>query len=313
MKYSEIIRVVGRGKEGAADLDEDSACALYGAMLDGEVPELELGALLIALRIKGESRAELAGFHRAMQQRLLRVDAPAGRPLPVALPSYNGARRQANLTPLLALLLAGTGVPVLVHGVTADPARVTSAEVFAGLGIEACTRAAAIRQAIDARNLAFVPAAVLSPGLDALLQVRWRLGLRNSTHTLAKLADPFHGHALRVVSVTHPEYLARMGDFLRATGARAMLLRGCEGEPYANPRRRPRMVYVRDGVEQVLLEAEAGVITELPALAHAMDAATTARWTREVLDGKISVPPPIAAQVEAIRRVCHGLDEEEGS
>ncbi len=306
MQYSEIIREIGRGREGAADLDEETACTLYGAMLDGRVAELELGALLIALRIKGESLAELAGFYRAMQQRLLRLDPPAGRPLPVVLPSYNGARRQANLTPLLALLLAREGVPVLVHGVTADPRRVTSAEVFAALGRAPCRDAVAIGQALWQAGPAFVPVQALSAGMDMLLQLRGRLGLRNSTHTLAKLADPFHGHSLRVASVTHPEYLVRTGEFFRATGARALLLRGCEGEAYANPRRRPRMIYFHDGVEEVLVEAEEGVVAELPALAAAMDAGTTARWTREVLDGCIAVPPPLKAQVSAILRICRG-------
>lgn len=304
MNYSEVIKEVGRGKEGAADLSEDTACALYGAMLDGLVPELELGALLIAFRIKGESLAEMVGFSRAMQQRLLQLKPFVERPTPVVLPSYNGARRQANLTPLLALLLAREGVPVLVHGVMEDPKRVTSAEVFAALGIAPCLSAEAAQQALQQDNLAFVPVMALAPGLDALLKLRWRMGLRNSTHTLAKLADPFHGQSLRVASVTHPEYLTRMSEFFQATHSRALLLRGCEGEVYANPRRRPRMTYFHDGVEDVLMEAEEGVIAELPELAPAMDAGTTARWTRDVLAGEIAVPPPLQEQVAAIVSTC---------
>ena len=53
----------------------------------------------------------------------------------MAIPSYNGARKQPNLVPLLTLLLAREGVPVLVHGVTEDPGRVTSAEIFTHLQI----------------------------------------------------------------------------------------------------------------------------------------------------------------------------------
>lgn len=303
MNYSEIIKEVGRGKEGAADLSEATACELYAAMLDGLVPELELGALLIAFRIKGESLAELVGFSRAMQQRMMRLQGPAGKPLPVVLPSYNGARRQANLTPLLALLLVREGVPVLVHGVTEDPRRVTSAEVFAALGIAPSLSAEAAQQALQQDNLAFVPVARLAPGVDALLNLRWRMGLRNSTHTLAKLADPFHGQSLRVASVTHPEYLTRLREFFQATNSRALLLRGCEGEVYANPRRRPCMTCFHDGREDVLMEQEEGVVAELPELAEAMDAGTTARWTRDVLAGNIAVPLPLQEQVAAIARV----------
>ena len=61
MEYSKIIKEVGRGKNHARDLDEETARALYARMLNGEVPELELGGILIALRIKGEGEAEMIG------------------------------------------------------------------------------------------------------------------------------------------------------------------------------------------------------------------------------------------------------------
>jgi hypothetical protein len=59
--------------------------------------------------------------------------------------------------------------------------------------------------------------------------------VRNSAHTLAKLLDPAPGHSVRVVSVTHPEYLERMHAHLVAQGGVALLLRGTEGEAFANP------------------------------------------------------------------------------
>lgn len=298
MKFTDIIKEVGRGKNGATDLPEETAYALYSLMLKGEVPELELGGMLIAFRIKGESEAEMLGFYRAMQERLVALQAPAGKPLPVVIPSYNGARRQGNLTPLLALLLARQGVPVLVHGVTSDPKRVASAEVFAALGIAPKSNVADAQQALDNGDVAFLPVEVMAPELDYLLKLRWRLGVRNSTHTLAKLADPFHGQSVRIASVTHPEYLERTGSFFKASDARALLLRGSEGEVYANPKRCPRMVYFHDGQEEVLVEAEEGSIAELPDLPGAMDAATTAAWIRQALAGEVPIPQPIELQVD---------------
>lgn len=297
MKYTDIIKEVGRGKNSATDLPEETAYALYSLMLNGEVPELELGALLIAFRIKGESEAEMLGFYRAMQERLVALRAPAGKPLPVVIPSYNGARRQGNLTPLLAELLARQGVPVLVHGVTSDPKRVASAEVFAELGILPKTNIAEAQQALDNGEVAFLPVEVMAPELDYLLKLRWRLGVRNSTHTLAKLADPFHGQSVRVASVTHPEYLERTGSFFKASAARALLLRGSEGEVYANPKRCPQIKYFHDGQEQVLVEAEAGTIPDVPDLPGAMDAVTTAAWIRQALGGEVAIPRPIQLQV----------------
>lgn len=297
MNFNEIIKEVGRGKNSATDLSEDTAFALYGAMLDGQVPELELGALLVAFRIKGESEAEMLGFYRAMQSRISRMTAPVDKPLPVLLPTYNGARRQGNLTPLLALLLQRLGVPVVVHGVRADPRRVTSAEVFAGLGVPASDSVDEAQARLDAGQAVFLPIDVLSPGLDALLQLRWRLGVRNSTHTLAKLADPFDNHSLRVVSVSHPEYVGRMAAFFRDTQARALLLRGTEGEVYANPKRCPRMAWFDVGQEHVLVEAEEGVIAAVPQLPEEMDATVTAGWILRALAGEVPVPRPIQTQV----------------
>lgn len=109
------------GKNHARDLDQETARALYTAMLNGEVPELEMGGILIALRIKGEGEAEMRGFYEAMQAQTLRLTPPVAKPMPVVIPSYNGARKQANLTPLLAILLQKLGFPVVVHGVSEDP------------------------------------------------------------------------------------------------------------------------------------------------------------------------------------------------
>lgn len=297
MQFNDIIKEVGRGKDGATDLAEASAYTLYRAMLRNEVPDLELGALLIAFRIKGESEVEMLGFYRAMEDTLPQMPAPAGKPLPVVIPSYNGARRQGNLTPLLALLLARQGVPVLVHGVTHDPKRVVSAEVFAELGIQPCDSVDEAQHKLEAGEVAFLTIETMSPEVDRLLKIRWRLGLRNSTHTLVKLADPFHGQSVRINSVTHPEYLGKSSAFLKASGARALLLRGTEGEVYANPKRCPQMLYFNAGEERVLVPAEEGSIPEVPDLPGAMDAVTTAAWIRQALAGEVPIPRPITLQV----------------
>ena len=133
--WGTLIREIGRGAHGARDLGEEDAYRMFAAMLDGAVSELELGGIMIALRIKGESVDELRGFQRAAAERMQHLVAPAGAPRPVVLPSYNGARRQPNLLPLLALLLARAGCPVLIHGVLDDFGRVTSTAILHELGI----------------------------------------------------------------------------------------------------------------------------------------------------------------------------------
>ena len=148
MDYRKIIKEVGRGKNHARDLDHETARALYTRMLNGEVPDLELGGILIALRIKGEGEAEMRGFYEAMQAQTLRLTPPVAKPMPIVIPSYNGARKQANLTPLLAILLHKLGFPVVVHGVSEDPTRVLTETIFELLGIEPTLHAGRRRSSI---------------------------------------------------------------------------------------------------------------------------------------------------------------------
>src|SRR5690606_12776451 len=215
MKYGAIIKEIGRGAKGARDLDTAAAAALFGDILDGAVPELELGAILIAFRIKSEALPELLGFKQAMDTRCAQVAVPHG-PRCVVLPTYNGARRQANLMPLLAQLIAREGVPVLIQGRHDFDSRTSPFALLAALGV---TPAASIQEAtgqLVTSRIACLQLETLLPGLAQLLSLRLRFGVRGSGHTMAKLLDPCRGHSVRVVAVTHPEYLERMHDFLVA-------------------------------------------------------------------------------------------------
>src|SRR5215213_1143 len=180
------IKEIGRGKKAAGDLSREDAQALFSAMLAGRVPDLQLGGVLIALRVKGESLEELAGFAAASEASYAHLQPLAGGAIPVVIPSYNGARQLPNLVPLLALLLAKAGVPALVHGVSADAGRVTTLEVFEALGIAPARSTDEAREQLDARRVAFLPIDMLAPQLSAMLALRRRLGVRNSAHTLVK-------------------------------------------------------------------------------------------------------------------------------
>lgn len=297
MNYAHYIKELGRGSEGARDLSFDEARHLFGAMLDGGVPELELGAIVIALRLKGESIDEMLGFLAALSERHNTMQRPEGRLRPVVIPSYNGARKGINLTPLLALLLKRFGIPVLVHGLIEGYGRVTSAQVFREFGLMPCVSVLQGQQMLDESGIAFVPLSAISPGLNAMLLLRSRLGLRNSAHSLVKMLDPFKGQGVVMASATHPEYLETMRDVLCASGVHALLLRATEGEPYANPKRRPRIERLHDGISDVLFEAEHDSLKTLPVLPELCDAKTTADWIRKVLAGEAALPSPIANQL----------------
>lgn len=293
MAISHYLKEIGRGKDGARSLDRAQAADLFGQLLDGQVSELELGAFCLAMRIKGETPEEMAGFLDATALRTDKV--PTQGRTAVVLPSYNGARKLPVLTPLLALLLARKGLPVLVHGAATESRRVSSAEVLALLGVTTDSSV----QPLQAGQVRFVPTGLLCPGLQRLLEVRQVIGLRNSAHSLVKLMNPCDGDALVVGSYTHPEYLLSMGATFELTGQRAMLLRGTEGEPVADPRRLPQIDVFQQGQRRCVQEAQGGSLASLPEL-PAIDAASTAAWISEVLAGRRAVPAPIARQVEHV-------------
>ena len=314
MSIAAYIRDIGRGKEGARSLNALQAHDLMSQVLDGRVTDLEIGAFALAMRIKGESVDELSGFLEAVRERCMPVRPHRSV---VVLPSYNGARKLPNLTPLLALLLAQQGVAVLAHGPVHDPARVTTAEIFHDLGLPVIHDAADFDTAFEAawsrREPVFVPIDVLCPPLARLLHVRRVVGLRNSGHTVAKLLDPCRGvSSLRVCNYTHPEYGELLTHFLQSTSANALLMRGTEGEPVADPRRVPRMDLFLGGRPNPhwSIAAHDGVLTELPVLPRQNDAATTAIYIQSVVSGEKPAPTPLQQQCELLRRAVASLDEQ---
>jgi anthranilate phosphoribosyltransferase len=297
MNYAHFIKGLGYGAQGATDLPRNEAAQLYGAMLDGGVPDVELGAIVIALRMKGETAEELTGFLHASQQRTHGLRRPWGRVRPVVIPTYNGARKEGNMTPLLALLLQRFGVPVLLHGLIESYGRVTTAQILREFGVVPCTHHAQIQQAMDSHGLAYVPLSLISPGLNNLLALRNRLGLRNSAHSVVKMLDPFKGEGLLLAAATHPDYLVTMRQSLGALEAQALLLRGTEGEAFANPKRRPRIEHLHQGACDTLFEAEHDSLKSLPHLPETSDVPSTVDWTRRVLSGEVAVPLPLANQL----------------
>jgi anthranilate phosphoribosyltransferase len=298
MSIAHYLKDIGRGKDGARALNREQAGDLMSQLLDGRLSDLEKGGFALAMRIKGETPEELAGFMDAVVPRTLALQAPAPA---IVLPSYNGARKLPNLTPLLAGLLAREGVPVLVHGPMADPVRVTSAQVFEALGLPAVGSAAEVQARWAAGQPAFMPIELLHPSLGELLALRAVLGLRNPGHTLAKLLPAVPG-ALRVVNHTHPEYAVSLAEFLTLTGASALLMRGTEGEPVADPRRLPALrCFVHGQLSDSLsVEAQGGTLASLPELPNEVHASTTAELIHAMLAGQVPVPAPIDRQVRCL-------------
>lgn len=311
-----FIKEIGRGIKGARSLSRDDAQQLYAAMLDGRVSDLELGGILLALRIKGESVAEIAGFLDAAEASFARLAAPRSDYVPIVIPSYNGSRQMPNLTPLLALLLARAGAPVFIHGVTSDPGRVTTAEILQEMGYPVSHTAQQIGEQFARRAPALMPIENLAPRMAHLLSLRRILGVRNSTHTLVKIMQPFATPVLRLTSYTHPEYLKMLTSYFTTAApierGEVFLMRGTEGETVANAKRAQQINWMHDGECTVLVQKQEPV-DEIPPLPVGRDAIVTARWIEAALRGDEAIPISIAEQVEQCLLIAKNLQAKQGA
>lgn len=293
----QYLKEIGRGKDGARALSRAQACELLGWLLDGQAHPFQVGAFCLAMRIKGETAQEMAGFMDAVHARLPCCTLSA---VPViVLPSYNGARRLPVLTPLLALLLVREGLPVLLHGSTTENSRVTATQVLEHMGY-APARALNTPQRGE---LVHLSTRQLLPSLADLLDARATIGLRNPAHSLVKHMNPLAASGTRSLVVgcyTHPEYSISMEATHAEAGSHALLLRGMEGEPVADPRRQPAMRGILHGQKVLEISNESGSVPVQPQLPDGKDIAATAAFTREVLEGKQPIPAPIATQVQVI-------------
>ena len=295
MSISHFIREIGRGKQGARDLTREQAAELMGLVLDGVVPDLQLGAFCIAMRVKGETAQEMAGFLDAIDSRLQRIPNASAAPV-VVLPSYNGARRLPLLTPLLVMLLAAQGLRVVVHGGNTEDSRLSTEVVMRELGIACLTSIRALTES----EVVYVPVEQLSPGLWRLLQVRRSLGLRNSGHSLVKMLNPMDGPAVLVASYTHPEYETSMLQTLQLMQSHAMLLRGTEGEPVADPRRLRKSVLLQAGLLFAEHDPQDTLSADSTAYPGGLNAGQTADYIHSLLAQPERIPAPIQAQVSQL-------------
>ena len=315
MGIQHYLREIGRGTRGARGLARAQAADLWGMLVDGQVSDLETGAFCVAMRFKGETSEELAGFLDASEQRLPRWPAQAAGV--VVLPSYNGARKLPNLTPLLAALLAREGLAVLVHGSASEDQRVDTEAIWRHLDWPTLAGPAVLAPG----QACWMSTGALLPALDRLLQLRRQLGLRNPAHSVVKLLDPLaapdagypRGPASLVVgSYTHPEYARSMAETVALRASHALLLRGTEGEPVADLRRQAAMQGWLGGRCRFATPAQPRDLQAPLALPPAIDAASTARWTEDLLAGRESVPASIARQVQAIAALHRAMGQPDG-
>ena len=297
LNFAQLIRQLAEAAGADAPLSEEQAERLFSAALDGGIADLELGAVLTALSGQRLTPGALLGLHRAASARSFTLPAPQSGVRPIVIPAYGGARTRHNLLPLLVLLLRRLEIPVLVHGTLESSAGVASAYILRELGVLPCGTLAQAEQALEQHMLAFVPLALLSPGLANLLALRTRLGIGNPAHLAIKLLEPFAGQGVALLGAGTEDRLAQLASVLTLTAQSALLLRSCEGEPFADPQQRPQIDWFEQGRHELLFDVEAGAVKPVPGMPGNIDAQSTAGWIERAMSGEVPIPHPLVNQL----------------
>ncbi|MEO0862398.1 MAG: glycosyl transferase family protein [Pseudomonadota bacterium] len=240
MSLAPYVRILGRGPGRARAFTRDEASAAMALMLKGADAEA-VGAILMLLRMKGETAEEIAGFASAARQAL--------PPLPKAdldWPSYAAGRTRGLPWFLLsARLVARAGFRVVLHGWNGPDGAVRAGLRSLQVAETACPDTMA--RALDRDGLAYAPLERLSPALFDLLRLRDVLGLRSCINTVCRMLNPTAARA-SVQGVFHPSYRLLQADAAQHLGWRGLsVIKGGGGEFERHPSKDVHAFGLRDG------------------------------------------------------------------
>lgn len=204
----------------------DEARAAMGSVMDGEASPALLAALLVALRMRGETVDELAGFATAMRERAVRVEAPDGA---IDTCGTGGdASGTFNISTTAALVVASLGVPVAKHGNRAMTSRSGSADVLEALGIRIDHDAASAAAALRDLGFAFMFAPSFHPAMKHAGPTRREIGVRTAFNLIGPLTNPA-GARRQLIGVADPAAAARMAEVLHRLGSERAFVVGGQG------------------------------------------------------------------------------------
>ena len=193
----------------------EEARGAMGAVMDGEATPAQLAALLMGLRMRGETVDELAGFATAMRERVVHVEAPDGA-IDVVGTGGDGSGT-FNISTTAALVAAAAGVPVAKHGNRAITSRAGSADVLDALGIRIDHDAASAGAALRTHGFAFMFAPNFHPAMKHAGPTRREIGVRTAFNLLGPLTNPA-GTRRQLLGVGDPAAAQRMAEVVRRLG-----------------------------------------------------------------------------------------------
>src|SRR5437588_3281581 len=218
--------IIGKVATGAT-LSRDEAASAFDSMMSGEATPSQMGGLLMALRVRGETVDEITGAVSAMRGKMLRVQAPADA-VDVVGTGGDGSG-SVNVSTCAAFIVAGAGVPVAKHGNRALSSRSGAADVLAALGVRIDVAPDVISRCIAEAGIGFMFAPAHHPAMKHVGPTRVELATRTIFNLLGPLSNPA-GVKRQMIGVFSRQWVEPLAHVLKNLGSeRAYVVHGSDG------------------------------------------------------------------------------------
>jgi anthranilate phosphoribosyltransferase len=210
-----------------ATLSREEAASAFDRMMSGEATPSQLGGLLMALRVRGETIDEITGAVSAMRAKMLRVSAPAGA-IDVVGTGGDGSG-SVNVSTCAAFIVAGAGVPVAKHGNRALSSRSGAADVLSALGVRIDISPQQVSHCVTEAGIGFMFAPAHHPAMKNVNPTRVELATRTIFNLLGPLSNPA-GVTRQLVGVFSRQWVLPLAQVLKNLGSESVwVVHGSDG------------------------------------------------------------------------------------
>ncbi|MGY8711403.1 anthranilate phosphoribosyltransferase [Bradyrhizobium sp. 18BD] len=218
--------IIGKVATGAS-LSREEAASAFDAMMSGEATPSQMGGLLMALRVRGETVDEITGAVSAMRSKMLTVDAPADA---VDIVGTGGdGSGSVNVSTCASFIVSGTGLPVAKHGNRALSSRSGAADVLASLGVKIDLRPEQVGRCVRECGIGFMFAPAHHPAMKNVGPTRVELATRTIFNLLGPLSNPA-GVKRQMVGVFSRQWVQPLAQVLKNLGSEsAWVVHGSDG------------------------------------------------------------------------------------
>ena len=305
----DIKALIGQVASGAA-LSRETAREAFDSMMSGEVTPAQIGALLMGLRIRGETVDEITGAVTAMRAKMLAVDAPINA---IDVVGTGGdASGSYNISTCAAFIVAGAGVPVAKHGNRALSSRSGAADVLTALGVKIDIPPEMISACIRNAGVGFMFAPSHHPAMKHVGPTRVELGTRTIFNLLGPLSNPA-GVKRQMVGVFSRQWVEPLAHVLKNLGSeRAYVVHGSDGLDEITTSGTTAVAALENGEVRSfeIVPEDIGVARVKPEALRGGDAATNAAALTAVLAGKTGPFRDVAILNAAAALVVAGVAKD---